>query len=262
MAMDKQKVSILVLLDLLAAFDTVNHSVLLERLSNRCGIKGEALKWFVSYLENRFQMGKVKDEKSKQVPLSRGVPQGSVLGPLLFLVYTLPLGDIVRNRGMKFPLYADDTQFYMSFSPTPECATLSIHQIERCVQEIQSWMLTNRVKLKGDKTELLLIGTRKQCAKLPNLLINIGNTAIKPSERARNLGAVFDANLSLKSHVNSLCSSARYYLCNIRLARKCLTKEAAEKAIHVFVTSRLDYMVCQCLSYKSCKKFRILLPGF
>ena len=212
MAMDKQKVSILVLLDLSAAFDTVNHSVLLERLSNRCGIKGEALKWFVSYLENRFQMVKVKDEKSKQVPLSCGVLQGSVLGPLLFLVYTLPLGDIVRKRGLKFHLYADDTQLYMSFSPTPECATLSIQQIEGCVQEIQSWMLTNMLELNGDKTELLLVGTPKQCAKLPNLLINIGNTAIKPSDKVRNLGAVFDARLSLKSHVNSLRSSARYYL--------------------------------------------------
>ena len=240
MAMDKQKVSILVLLDLSAAFDTVNHSVLLERLSNRCGIRGEALKWFVSCLGNRFQMVKVKDEKSKQMPLSCGVPQGSVLGPLLFLVYTLPLGDIVRNRGMKFHLYADDTQLYLSFSPSPECMHLSIQQIEGCVQEIHSWMLTNKLKLNGDKTELLLIGTRKQCAKLPNLLINIGNTEIKPGEKARNLGAVFDANLSLKSHVNSLCSSARYYLYNIRLARKYLTKEAAEKAIHAFVTSRLD----------------------
>ena len=101
-------------------------------------------------------------------------------------------------------------------------------------------MLTNRLKLNGDKTELLVIGTRKQCAKLPNLFIDIGNSAIKPSEKARNLGVVFDANLSLKSHVNSLCSSARYYLYNIRLARKYLTKEAAEKAIHAFVTSRLD----------------------
>ncbi len=74
MAMNKQKVAILVLLDLSAAFDTANHSLLLDRLYNRCGIKVEALKWFVSHLENRFQMVKVKDEKSKQVPLSCGVP--------------------------------------------------------------------------------------------------------------------------------------------------------------------------------------------
>ncbi len=104
MAMNKQNVAILVLLDLSAAFDTVNHSLLLDRLYNRCGIKVEALKWSVSYLENRFQMVKVKDEKSKQVPLSCGVPQGSMLGPLLFLVYALPLGNIVRIRDMKFQL--------------------------------------------------------------------------------------------------------------------------------------------------------------
>ena len=86
----------------------------------------------------------------------------------------------------------------------------------------------------------MLIGTRKQCAKLPNLFISIGNTAIKPGEKARNLGAVLDANLSLKSRVDSLCSSAGSCLYDIRLARKYLTKEAAEKAILAFVTSRLD----------------------
>ena len=93
-AMDKEKVSTLVFLDLSVAFDTVHHSLLLKKLSNRCGIQGAALKWFVLYLEHRFQIIKVKDEKSMELPLSFGVPQGSVLGPLIFLVCTLPLGDI------------------------------------------------------------------------------------------------------------------------------------------------------------------------
>ena len=97
-------------------------------------------------------------------------------------------------------------------------------------------MLTNRLKQNGDKTELFVIGTRKQCAKLSNLFITIGNITIKPSEKERNLGVVIDTNLSLKSHVNSLCSSARYYLHDIRLARKYLTQEAAEKAIHSLIT--------------------------
>ena len=75
-----------------------------------------------------------------------------------------------------------------------------ILQIEGCVKEIQSWMLTNRLQLNGDKSELLVIRTRKQCAKLPNQIIDNGNSAIKPSGKAQNLGVVFDSNLSLKSY--------------------------------------------------------------
>eukprot|EP00794_Sanderia_malayensis_P015590 gene15590-17161_t len=79
--MDNQQLSILVLLDLSAAFDTVNHDVLLKRLKERCGVQGEALKWFESYLTDRFQMVKLKDITSKRVALHCGLPQGSVLGP-------------------------------------------------------------------------------------------------------------------------------------------------------------------------------------
>eukprot|EP00112_Aurelia_sp_Birch-Aquarium-sp1_P014365 Seg3097.1 transcript_id=Seg3097.1/GoldUCD/mRNA.D3Y31 product="putative RNA-directed DNA polymerase from transposon X-element" pseudo=true protein_id=Seg3097.1/GoldUCD/D3Y31 len=117
-AMDNQQVSILILLDLSAAFDTVNHDVLLKRLKERCGVQGEALKWFESYLTDRFQMVKLKEITSKRVALHCGLPQGSVLGPLLFLVYILLLGDIIKSKGLQFHLYADDTQIYMSFTPT------------------------------------------------------------------------------------------------------------------------------------------------
>ena len=133
LAMDNQQVSILVLLDLSAAFDTVNHDVLLQRLKERCGVHGKALEWFESYLTDRFQMVKLKEITSKRVALHCGLPQGSVLGPLLFLVYTLPLGDIIRNKGLQFHLYADDTQIYMSFKPNNSGLANSLERIEQCV---------------------------------------------------------------------------------------------------------------------------------
>ena len=120
MTMDKQQVSILLLLDLSAAFDTVNHNLLLRRLSDRCGIQGHTYKWLESYLSERFQMVRIKSETSNKVPLTCGVPQGSVLGSLLFAIYTLPLGDLICKRyNMNFHLYADYTQLYMAFTPSP-----------------------------------------------------------------------------------------------------------------------------------------------
>ena len=107
--MDNQKVSILILLDHSAAFDTVNHRLILKRLKERRGVVGDVLKWFESYLTDRSQTVNVKNATSKKMPLSSGVPQCSVLGPLLFLVYTLPLGDIMRKKGLQFHIYADDT---------------------------------------------------------------------------------------------------------------------------------------------------------
>ncbi len=223
-----------------AASDMVDHKTLLRRLSDRCGIQGEALKWFRSYLTGRFQMVKIKDATSKKVPLSCGVPQGSVLGPLLFTVYTLPLGDLVRRHGIEYHLYADDTQLYMSFSPSPECASVCLKQIEDCIKDIQLWMLENKLKLNGDKTEMLLIGTPQQCSKISNPCISINGSVISPSMKARNLGVIFDKNMNLKSHVNAVCRSARYYLHNINLVRRYLTPDAAAKAIQAFVVSRLD----------------------
>ena len=98
-AMDYQKASILLLLDSSAAFDTVDHKVFLKRLKERCGVQKDALQWFDSYLSNRSQMVELNDVLSKRVSFNCGLPQGSVLEPWLFLVYTIPLGDIVHSMG-------------------------------------------------------------------------------------------------------------------------------------------------------------------
>ena len=98
----------------------------------------------------------VSGTKSISQDLKHGVPQGSVLGPILFSVYTLPLGDIVRKYGMNFHLYADDTQLFLSFdSCVPSTSESAIVQLEACISEIRAWMLINKLKLNDDKTEFL-----------------------------------------------------------------------------------------------------------
>ena len=130
-ALDNHQSVILLLLDLSAAFDTVDHRILLERLSHRFGMCGLALSWFKSYLSNRFQFVEITGEKSSHQPLTCGVPQGSVLSPILYLLYTSPLGDIVRSYNMGFHFEADDTQLYLSFdSLSGEGQASAVHSIE------------------------------------------------------------------------------------------------------------------------------------
>ena len=114
-AIDDGQCVILVLLDLSVAFDTVDHSILLNRL-NRCfGIKGKALTWFRSYLLNRSHFFYVENERSSSLCLRYGVPHGFVLGPTLFSVYTAPLADVIKQHNMSYHFYAVDTQIYLSF---------------------------------------------------------------------------------------------------------------------------------------------------
>ena len=110
---DSKSGTVLVLLDLKSAFDTVDHAIMLEGLHSNYAISGLALQWFRSYLADRHFSVCVRNETSDKCPLKYGVPQGSVLGPLLFTLYIKPLGDVIRRHNVKFHIYADDIQMYL-----------------------------------------------------------------------------------------------------------------------------------------------------
>ena len=135
--MDGQRVTLLVLLDLSAAFDTVDHDVLHSRLSTDFGIKGTALKWFESYLSNRRQRVSIEGVTSKLFDLDFGVPQGSCLGTLLFLLYSSKLFKIISRHLPSVHAYADDTQLYLSFKAGDDVNEKSaIAAMEACVLDI------------------------------------------------------------------------------------------------------------------------------
>jgi hypothetical protein len=242
-AMDQKGISILILLDLSAAFDTINHTGLLAILEHDLGLTGTTLGWFKSYLTSRIQQVHVAGKYSPKQHLLRGVPQGSVLGPLLFLIYTRPLGRLIRNHGLKFHLYADDTQLYMTATPaSQQTVNNSVAVMEDCVHDIQTWMTTNFLKLNAEKTEVLLIGSAQQSRKFSLNSIRIGNISVEiKSEPVKNLGVLFDTCLSMTPQVNSLCKKANFQLANIRKVRKLLTAESTTKLVCSLVLSRLDY---------------------
>ena len=151
----------LVLLDLSAAFDTIDHHILLRCLTSWFGFADSVLQWFSSYLAARFQSVKVGDVLSDSSMLQYGVPQGSVLGPVLFSLYTTPLSKIISAyNGIKFHFYADDTQVYFHLSPNSTPSAFG--QLQQCLREIQAWMAASKLKLNPDKTEFILLGSAKQ----------------------------------------------------------------------------------------------------
>ncbi len=129
---DSEACGILVLLDLSAAFNTICHSILLDRLHRWIGLSGTVLNWFKSYLSEHSQFVYLGNNRSQTVPLCQGVPQGSVLGPVLFCVYMLPLGQIIQKYGLGYHCYTDNTQIYIS---THSTSTLSV-----CLLEIKAWI--------------------------------------------------------------------------------------------------------------------------
>ena len=237
-AADSGLVSIVVLLDLSAAFDTVSHTILLDRLTTCLGITDTALSWFQSYLSNRQQFVAINSSTSQLTPVNHGVPQGSVLGPLLFTIYMLPLGQIIRHHGLNFHCYADDTQLYLSTSPSSQ---LPPQSLVNCLTEIKTWMTTNLLKLNSSKTELMVVAPKPLLQKVGHLLLDVDGSSITPSQEVRNLGIILDSTLSYQSHIKSITKSAFYHLKNISRLRPSLSDSVAEMLIHAFVTSRLDY---------------------
>ena len=239
-ASDQKRSMILLLLDLSAAFDTVDHCILLSRLSRRFEIGGRALEWFQLYLGDRTQFVNINGSTSERRVLQFGVPQGLVLGPFLSSLYTSPLSDIASKHELSFHFYADDRQLYVTFETSSlNDMELSKCRLEACVLEIDPCILQNKLKLNKDKTELLVISSLPR-AQPPLSDIHGCDERVLASPRAGNTGVLFDQSLNMVPQVTAMCKSAFYHL------RKQLTF-AAQVLVQALVTSKLDY--CNSLLY-------------
>ena len=243
-ALGGKKACLMVLLDLSAAFDTVDHSQLLRTLRD-LGVKGSAFKWFECYLSNREQIVCIGRESSTPQKLKCGVPQGSVLGPVLFTVYTSSLGQLFRSHSMNYHFYADDSQLYLLFQPHDIATT--VRKVEECITSVRQWMLQKSLKMNDSKTEVLLISSKQLARKINCPSIIIGDSGVAPSVVAKSLGVIMDRHALMEEHITSVCKSARFHLYNIGRIRKYITREATEQLIHALITSKLDY--CNALLY-------------
>jgi exonuclease III len=242
MNMDRQQVTLLVLLDLSAAFDTVDHRILLHRMETSFGITGTVLEWFRSYLTNRSQRVVFGEGQSKSFQLPYGVPQGSCLGPLLFTVYSSKLFDIIKKYLPTVHAFADDTQLYLSFQPNSRTSEAeAIEAMELCIKALRVWMITDKMKLNDDKTEFMLLGTHQQLSKVCIEKLFVGDVTVTPVSVSRNLGVWFDSHMSYVTHINKTCKAAFFHLHNIRRIRKFLSNEAAQTLVHAYVMGKLDY---------------------
>lgn len=240
--LDQNKAAVLVMLDLSAAFDSINQSKLLSVLESNYRIQGKALSWFRSYLEERSYRVVIDGASSDPVPLSCGVPQGSVLGPIMFTLYTAPLCHILRRHGVMFHKYADDIQIYVPYNPSDAGAgERAVELLSACIMELRHWMLSNQLMLNMNKTEVIYFISKNNIRKTIFNPVTVGSNISHPSRVVRNLGVIMDRHLDMANHITSVCASCNFHIRRLSTIRPYLSLKAVKSAVQALITSRLDY---------------------
>ncbi len=244
-AMDNGNVTLLVSLDLSSAFDLVDHEVLLERLRCSFGFTSSVFDWFHSFLTKRKRFFHFRDTSSSVSAVLSGVPQGSVLGPILFVLYTSDIINLVQGFHLSAHVFADDIQVYGS-CPCDEASDLSL-RMSSCLSALHAWLKSNKLHLNAQKSKVIWIGTKQRLANIRQPSLQIGDLTIQPVPSLQCLGFMIDSTLSFSNHVSRTLSACFGTLRQLRSIRRSITRSLAVYLVTSLVFPRLDYCL-SCLS--------------
>ena len=235
-AMNNNEITIAVYIDAMKAFDTVNHDILLKKLPH-FGIRGRCADWLKDYLQNRKQCTIANGITSNLIPITCGVPQGSVCGPLLFLIY---INDIVKSiQKCQVSLYADGTVLYYSSNNLNE----AIETIQKDLIELSNWCSTNKLTINCKKTKYCAYGMRSIVKKSKNvdMILSLNNVPLERVCSYKYLGFILDDQLNFNKHVNEMTKTISHKLYLLSRIRRYLNKKACITIFKTMVLSIVEY---------------------
>ena len=238
---ENQNAVALIALDLSAVFDTVDHDVLLDVLSYRCGVSGNAFNWFSSYLRPRNCLVEIEGSRSSERSLDFSVPQGSSGGPVLYSVYASSLQTEILAY-VRLNAFADDHSLSCAFKENNrEQEVDTMNSLKQCLLDVNRWMNQNRLKMNTEKTEFIIFGSGQNLPKYSTENINVCGDIVECSSKIRLLGIWLDTGLTFKHQISMKCHTAMFNLQKIRQIRSVLNMDACQTIVFGLVTSHLDY---------------------